>query len=58
MKHGHRDNMLETILSCIAVFTSLGVGAGVWYKLGRLDTKIDFIYKNVNIVVDWKNGKK
>jgi len=50
--------MLETILSCIAVFTSVGVGAGIWYKLGRLDTKIDFIYNNVNIAVDWKNGSK
>ena len=40
--------MFDMILSLI--------GAGVWYKLGKLDTKIDFIYKNVNIVVDWKNG--
>ena len=49
-------NMFDMILSLIAVFTSLSIGAGVWYKLGKLDTKIDFIYKNVNIVVDWKNG--
>ena len=50
--------MFEIICSFIAVFTSLSIGAGVWYKLGKLDTKIDFIYKNVNIVVDWKNGCK
>ena len=48
--------MIETILSLIAAFTSLSIGAGVWYKLGKLCTKIDFIYENVNIVVDWKNG--
>ena len=50
--------MFEIICSLIAVFTSLSIGAGVWYKLGKLDTKIDFIYNNVNIVVDWKNGCK
>lgn len=50
--------MLDLVISCIALFTSASIGAGVWYKLGKLDTKIDFIYNNVNIAVNWKNGNK
>lgn len=49
--------MIETVLSLGAVAISAGIGAGVWYKMGKIETKIDFIYQNVNIVVDWKNGK-
>lgn len=50
--------MIDTVLSLGAVAISAGIGAGVWYKMGKIETKIDFIYNNVNIVVDWKNGKK
>jgi len=50
--------MLETILSACAVGITALIGGGVWYKIGKMEGKIDFIYKNVNIVVDWKNGRK
>ena len=49
--------MIETIACIGSVALSAGIGAGVWYKIGKMEGKIDFIYKNVNIVVDWKNGK-
>lgn len=50
--------MIETVLSLGALGVSGAIGAGVWYKIGKMEEKVDFIYKNVNIVVDWKNGKK
>lgn len=50
--------MIDTILSLGALGVSGAIGAGVWYKMGKIETKIDFIYQNVNIVVDWKNGNK
>lgn len=48
--------MINTVLSIGAVAISAGIGAGVWYKMGKMETKIDLIYKNINIVIDWKNG--
>lgn len=50
--------MIDTVLSIGAVAISAGIGAGVWYKMGKMESKIDFIYNNVTIAVDWKNGKK
>ncbi len=46
--------MMELIISVIALATSTGVGAGVWYKLGKLDTKVDFIYRNVDVCMKFK----
>jgi hypothetical protein len=48
--------MIETIVSGVAIATSVGIGAGVWYKLGKLETKVDFIYKNVDVAMTWANG--
>ena len=45
-------------MACAGLFASIAVGAGVWYKLGKFETKLDFIYRNVNIAVNWKNGSK
>lgn len=50
--------MIETIISGIAIATSVGVGAGVYYKLGTLSEKVDFIYNNIDICLKFKNGKK
>jgi len=50
--------MLETILASTGILSSLAIGASVWYKLGKMESKLDFIYNNVNIAVDWKNGCK
>ncbi|MCK5504543.1 MAG: hypothetical protein KAJ10_05245 [Thermodesulfovibrionia bacterium] len=50
--------MIETIISLGALGVSAGIGAGVWYKIGKMENKINFIYDNVTIAVDWKNGSK
>ena len=50
--------MIETILSIGAVAISASIGAGVWYKMGKMENKINFIYDNVTIAVNWKNGNK
>ena len=50
--------MFNTILAASGIFSSLAIGAGVWYRLGKMENKVDFIYKHVNIAVNWKNGSK
>jgi hypothetical protein len=48
-------NMMETLLSAITIATSLAISSGVWYRMGKLESTIDFIYKNVDIVMTWNN---
>jgi hypothetical protein len=50
--------MIETIVSGASIATCVGIGAGVWYKLGKLESKVDFIYKHINVAIDWANGCK
>ena len=46
--------MLETIVSCTAIFASVGVGAGLYYKLGRMEQKLEFLYENCDIQITFK----
>jgi len=48
--------MIETLLAGVGIATALGLSASVYYKLGKLETKVQFIYDNINIVVDWMNN--
>jgi len=52
--------MIEMALGIAGIGISTGVGATVWYKIGKLEQKIDLLYKHINIVIDWanNNGKK
>jgi hypothetical protein len=54
---GDTGTMIETIVSGMSIVTCAGIGVGVWYKLGKLENKVDFIYKNVNVAMSWANGK-
>jgi len=48
--------MIETMLASVGVATALGLSASVYYRLGKLETKVQFIYDNINVVVDWMNN--
>jgi len=52
--------MYDTLIGIGAMGISTAVGATLWYKMGRLEQKIDLIYKNINIAIDWanNNGRK
>jgi len=50
--------MFEEILSVGAMGISTAVGATLWYKMGRLEQKIDLIYKNINIAMEFKKPKR
>lgn len=51
---------ITTVIGCFGAVVVAFAGAisALWYKMGKLETKIDLIYKNINIAVDWINGKK
>jgi len=46
--------MIETVISAAAIFASVGVGAGVYYKLGRVEQKLEFLYQNCDIKITFK----
>lgn len=46
--------MMETIVSAAAIFASVGVGAGVYYKLGRVEQKLEFLYENCDIAITFR----
>ena len=46
--------MMEAIVSMASLFSAVGVGAGVYYKLGRLEQKLDFLYNNCDIRIEFK----
>jgi len=50
--------MLEEVIPLVGIFGTIGIGAGVYYKLGRLEQKLEFIYENCDITVTFKNKKK
>lgn len=50
--------MIETYLSGIALVTTVAVGGSIWYKLGKLEQKVNFIYKNINVAVKWSNDSR
>lgn len=50
--------MIDTIVAMSGIFASLGVGAGVYYKLGRVEQKLEFLYENCDIRVTFKKKLK
>jgi hypothetical protein len=48
--------MIETV-AFVGVFgLTLSAIAGLYYKMGKLETKISFIYDNLKTVVSFKNN--
>ena len=52
--------MLETIAYGVSTAGLLGAIAALYYKMGKLETKINLIYDNIHIAMDWykANGNK
>jgi len=51
--------MMETIIGGIGIATALGLSASVYYRLGKLEERVELLYNHINICVDWiKNNKK
>ena len=52
--------MLETIAYGVSTAGLLGAIAALYYKMGKLETKINLIYDNIHIAMDWyqKNNRK
>jgi len=48
--------MIETILGAAGIAMALGLSASVYYRLGKVEEKVDFIYNNIHIAVDWCNN--
>lgn len=47
--------MIESIATTGGIIAALGLGAGVWYKLGKVEEKVDLIYEHLDICVKWIN---
>ena len=45
------NNMIDTVVAMSGIFASIGIGAGVYYKLGRVEQKLAFLYENCDIQV-------
>jgi len=41
-----------------SVAVSAALWASLWYRLGKLENKIQLIYDNIDIVVKWVNNSK
>jgi hypothetical protein len=50
--------MIDTMVTMSSIFASVAIGAGVYYKLGRLTQKLDFLYENCDIQVTFKKHLK
>lgn len=50
--------MIETAVAMAGIFSSVGIGAGLWYRMGKMEQKLDFIYTNCDITIKFKNGKR
>ena len=46
--------MFETMVAVAGMFASIGVGAGVYYKLGKVEAKINFLYENCDVTISFK----
>ena len=47
--------MIDTIVGLCGIFSSMAIGAGVYYKLGRVEQKLAFLYENCDIEVRFHN---
>ena len=43
--------MIDTLVAMGGIFASIGIGAGVYYKLGKVEQKIAFLYENCDIEI-------
>lgn len=43
--------MIDTVIAVSGIFASLGIGAGVYYKLGKVEQKIAFLYENCDVEI-------
>jgi len=50
--------MYEQLFGIGAMGISTAVGTTLWYKMGKLEQKIDLLYKHINIVIDWANNNR
>ena len=50
--------MIDTIVAMTGIFGSIGIGAGVYYKLGKLTQKLEFLYENCDIQITFKHQEK
>jgi hypothetical protein len=50
--------MIEDIIPLIGIFGTIGIGAGVYYKLGKVEQKIAFLYENCDISITFKHRQK
>jgi len=50
--------MLEEVIPLVGIFGTIGIGAGVYYKLGRLEEKLEFLYENCDIAITFKKREK
>jgi hypothetical protein len=50
--------MIDTIIAMGGILGSIVIGGGVYYKLGRLEQKMDFLYQNCDIRVTFKKNDK
>jgi hypothetical protein len=52
--------MIDTIVGLSGIFASMAIGAGVYYKLGRVEQKLAFLYENCDIEVRFhsRNGNQ
>jgi len=50
--------MIETI-AIVGIFgVTLSAIAALYYKMGKIDTKVDFIYDNIKTTVAFKSNNK
>lgn len=48
--------MIETAVVGIISAATVGAIGALWYKMGKIETKVNLIYDNINIAVDWMNN--
>jgi len=46
--------MIESAIAMAGVMASVGIGAGVYYKLGKVEQKINFLYENCDVTISFK----
>jgi len=49
--------MLEEILTVVSIVGVIAMGGSIWYKMGKLEEKIDFIYEHINVCFSFKGCK-
>jgi hypothetical protein len=50
--------MFEEWISLAGIFGTIGIGAGVYYKLGKVEQKIAFLYENCDIQITFRKHIK